>query len=924
MTPERWQQIREVLEKALELPPSQRSVFLDGACLSDPALRQEVESLLASSDEVRSSFLQSSSLRVTITPGTKLGDYEVKSLLGSGGMGEVYRARDSRLGRDVAIKVLPSFLSADSDRLRRFEQEARAAAALNHPNILAVFQMGTYQGAPYLVSELLEGETLREQLKRGRLAVRKAIDYGVQIARGLAAAHEKGIVHRDLKPENLFVTKDGRVKILDFGLAKLTQPQAGSDNSALTLTKGTEAGAVMGTAGYMAPEQVRGHTADHRADIFAFGAILYEMLAGKRAFQKPTSAETMTAILNEDPPAISQVTTNLPPALQRVVHRCLEKNPEQRFQSASDLAFALDALSSTSEAISRSVTAAAVLPRLRWYWLGASLFLLALAGTVLWWRSSLGVPQVTGVTQLSHDGVSKRATLLVQDGSRLYFTEGEDFGWRVVEISTAGGEVAPLATTVPRPCLQGIAPDSSGVLLTTNPFSASPLLWQPLPAGAPRRIGDLQALRASILPDGEHIIYSTTENISLANRDGSNSRVLATVSGRTGVLAVSRDGLRIRFGILEIASESRSLWELNLKDRSLHQLLQGWRSASQVRGGAWTSDGRYFVFASQTEGRWDLWALPEKGGFSGQRAEPIRLTSGPLSYGLALPSSDGKKIYAVGTARRGAMVRFDAAVKQFVPFLSGLPALDIAFSSDRKWIAYTSYPDHTVWRCRADGSDKLQITYPPLIASGRIRISPDGSQIAFSGLITGQGTAIYIADMHGSQPRVVQQAAYDPVWSLDGNALLFTSEGKDWLDSDLRTLDLRTNTVQVIADSRRRGAMGWSADGKIIAYDDTFALWTLDPQTKNWSKLYPGPCATMEMSPDSHFVYCETSDVPDHKVIRLRLSDGHSEAVMEIKDLRRVVDAEIGTVLGVAPDGSVLLTRDEGSEEIYALSVKWP
>jgi serine/threonine protein kinase/Flp pilus assembly protein TadD len=344
MTPERWQQIRDVLEKALELVPGERSAFLNQACSSDPSLRQEVETLLASSPDVRSGFLESSTLRVTLTLGTKLGDYEVKSLLGSGGMGEVYRARDSRLGRDVAIKVLPSLLSADSERLRRFEQEARAAAALNHPNILAVFQMGTFEGAPYLVSELLEGETLREPIRQGRLPVRKAIDYGVQIARGLAAAHEKGIVHRDLKPENLFVTKDGRVKILDFGLAKLTQPQSSSAHSAVTLTEGTEAGVVMGTVGYMSPEQVRGQTADHRADIFAFGAILYEMLAGKRAFQKPTSPETMTAILNEDA-GISQVTTYIPQALQRVVHRCLEKNPEQRFQSASDLAFALDALS---------------------------------------------------------------------------------------------------------------------------------------------------------------------------------------------------------------------------------------------------------------------------------------------------------------------------------------------------------------------------------------------------------------------------------------------------------------------------------------------------------------------------------------------------------------------------------------------------
>jgi len=357
MTPERWQQIQDVLEEVLQLAPDQRSAFLDRACSTDPSLRQEVETLLASSDDVRSSFLQSSELRVTLTSGTKLGDYEVKSMLGSGGMGEVYRARDSRLGRDVAIKVLPPFYSADSNRLRRFEQEARAAAALNHPNILAVFQMGTYEGTPYLVSELLEGETLREQIKRCRLSVRKAIDYGVQIARGLAAAHEKGIVHRDLKPENLFVSKDGRLKILDFGLAKLTQAQSNSEPCALSPTEGTEPGLVMGTVGYMSPEQVRGEAVDHRADIFAFGAILYEMLAGKRAFQKPTSPETMTAILNEDPPGISQVAANIPPAVERMVHRCLEKNPEQRFHSASDLAFDLEALSDSGGSSSSAMAA---------------------------------------------------------------------------------------------------------------------------------------------------------------------------------------------------------------------------------------------------------------------------------------------------------------------------------------------------------------------------------------------------------------------------------------------------------------------------------------------------------------------------------------------------------------------------------------
>jgi eukaryotic-like serine/threonine-protein kinase len=286
---------------------------------------------------------------MSLTTGTKLGPYEIVSLLGAGGMGEVYRARDSRLKREVAVKVLPKALSADAERLRRFEQEALATAALNHPNILAVFDIGTNEGAPYVVSELLEGETLRERLRGGAIPVRKTLDYAIQTARGLAAAHEKGIIHRDLKPENLFLTKDGRVKILDFGLAKLTQPETG-DQTPATMTNATEAGVVLGTAGYMSPEQVRGAVVGPRSDIFSFGAILYEMVSGRRAFHRETPADTMSAILKEEPADLSETNHNVSPALERIVHHCLEKNPEQRFHSASDIAFDLEHLSGTSTA----------------------------------------------------------------------------------------------------------------------------------------------------------------------------------------------------------------------------------------------------------------------------------------------------------------------------------------------------------------------------------------------------------------------------------------------------------------------------------------------------------------------------------------------------------------------------------------------
>ncbi len=291
---------------------------------------------------------------MNLTSGTKLGPYEIISLLGAGGMGEVYRARDSRLRREVAIKVLPQALSLDADRMRRFEQEALATAALNHPNILAVFDIGTSDGSPYVVSELLEGETLRDRLRGGSMPTRKALDYAMQIAQGLAAAHEKGIIHRDLKPENLFLTKDGRLKILDFGLAKLTQVDPGSNPSMATVTHGaTEAGMVMGTAGYMSPEQVRGLTLDPRSDIFSFGAILYEMLSGKRAFHGATPADTMSSILKEDPPELSETNRNVSPALERIVQHCLEKNPESRFHSASDIAFDLEHLSGLSGSAAR-------------------------------------------------------------------------------------------------------------------------------------------------------------------------------------------------------------------------------------------------------------------------------------------------------------------------------------------------------------------------------------------------------------------------------------------------------------------------------------------------------------------------------------------------------------------------------------------
>jgi serine/threonine protein kinase len=323
---------------------------------------------------------------MALNAGARVGPYVIQSLLGQGGMGEVYRARDSRLNRDVAVKVLPPAFADDGERRARFEREAQAIATLSHPNILNIFDTGVVDKQLYVVMELLEGETLRDRLNRSPLPPRKSVEYAVQIARGLGAAHDKGLVHRDLKPENIFLLEDGQLKILDFGLARsaVSAAAAGATSAGETVAALTDAGTVMGTVGYMAPEQIKGQAVDGRADLFAFGAVLYEMLTGRRAFQRDTSAETMTAILRDDPPELTAIRGDVPPAIERIVRHSLEKNPKERFQTARDVAFALEALSG-SNISSSPRTGVAVSSRRRWLRpaaLAAAIALSAAAGAL--------------------------------------------------------------------------------------------------------------------------------------------------------------------------------------------------------------------------------------------------------------------------------------------------------------------------------------------------------------------------------------------------------------------------------------------------------------------------------------------------------------------------------------------------------------
>ncbi len=534
---------------------------------------------------------------MTLAQGSRLGPYEILSPLGAGGMGEVYRAKDPRLGREVAIKVLPASFSQDADRLRRFEQEARAAGILNHPNITAVYDIGTHEGAPYVVQELLEGETLRSDLVGGKFSPRKAIDYARQIAYGLAAAHEKGIVHRDLKPENVFVTRDGRVKILDFGLAKLTHAEEGSLATSLpTATAGTEPGVVLGTLGYMSPEQVRGRPADARSDIFSFGAILYEMLSGKRAFARDSAADTMSAILKEDPPELSATNQNISTGLERIVRHCLEKNPEARFHSAHDLAFDLESLSTVSSGAQAPAIDPARPGKRLPLWVAAA-SVLAVVAAAFWAgrltkAASAQKPSVPLYNRLTFRRGNVLIARFAPDGQTIVY--GAAWGGRPVEIFLArAGSPESRSLGLSNASLLSIS--SSGelaiLLKKANLFGtvgSGTLARVPLTGGAPREILE-DVNMADWSPDGGELAVVLSRAGKTLLEFPIGKKIYESGAILTG-LRVSPDGLRV--AVIETDGSQSNILLFD-KAGAVHKLLSQWIYVDSI---AWHPSGKELWF----------------------------------------------------------------------------------------------------------------------------------------------------------------------------------------------------------------------------------------------------------------------------------------------------------------------------------------